>query len=342
MRSKVVPTKLIPVDPIHPDPGDMKSAANVLLDGGLVAFPTETVYGLGANALDGNAVERIFRAKGRPATNPLIVHVKGAEDARELVAEWPDHARALASMLWPGPLTLVFEKKPGGIPDIVTAGGSTIAVRSPKHPVAQALLRACDVPIAAPSANRSTKVSPTNAEHVRKALDGRIELILDAGPTVGGLESTVLDLTGTSPTLLRPGLITRRQLEQIIGPVRLPADSASGQWKSPGMMKTHYSPVAKLLLTNDEGTRLVRKLLRRYHRVGWIPLGEGQKIWFSELIQFRPLPNEPNEYAKQIYAVLHELDNLFVDYIIAQMPPDTEDWRAVRDRLSRAASPAEL
>ncbi len=197
-------TELLAVDPFSPEPERIARAAEVLRRGGLVAFPTETVYGLGANALDPNAVAGIFHAKGRPANNPVIVHVAEARDVLRVVADWPEIAERLAQRFWPGPLTLVLPKR-AGVPDVVTAGGPTVAVRVPAHPVALALLRAVGVPIAAPSANRSTQLSPTRAEHVQRGLDGLIDLILDGGPTTGGLESTVLDVTTTPPRLLRPG-----------------------------------------------------------------------------------------------------------------------------------------
>src|SRR5262249_34135404 len=182
-------TILCAVDPHSPNAEAITGAARLLRAGGLVAFPTETVYGLGANALDASAVARIFAAKGRPANNPLIVHVAEADEARQVAADWPEAAARLAERFWPGPLTLVLPKR-AIVPDAVTANGPTLAVRVPAHPVAQALLRAAGVPVAAPSANRSTELSPTRAEHVLRGLDGRIDVLLDGGPTAGGIEST--------------------------------------------------------------------------------------------------------------------------------------------------------
>ncbi len=190
-----------------PDVESIDYATSVLRSGGLVAFPTETVYGLGANALDAAAVARIFAVKGRPANNPVIVHVAAVDDVAAVATEWPEVAAHLAARFWPGPLTLVLPRR-SEVPDIVTAGGPTVAVRLPAHPVAQAVIRAAETPLAAPSANRSTHLSPTQAAHVLQELEGQIDLVLDAGPTPGGLESTVLDLTSTPPRLLRPGLIT--------------------------------------------------------------------------------------------------------------------------------------
>ena len=210
--------ELLRVDPRSPDPAIVARAAGVLRDGGLVAFPTETVYGLGANALDPNAVERIYSAEGRPAYNPLIVHIADASDAPLIAAEWPERAEMLARAFWPGPLTIVLPKKPN-VPDGVTAGLPSVAIRVPAHPVARALLAAARIPVAAPSANRSMMLSPTTAAHVAKSLGDSVDLILDGGPTNVGIESTVIDLTTPTPTLLRPGMISAEAIGRIIGPI---------------------------------------------------------------------------------------------------------------------------
>ncbi|HEX5520066.1 MAG TPA: L-threonylcarbamoyladenylate synthase, partial [Longimicrobiaceae bacterium] len=226
----------ITVDPSAPAAAALARAAAVLRRGGLVAFPTETVYGLGANALDADAVRRIFAAKGRPSYNPLIAHVAGAAAARELVTAWPDAAEQLAAAFWPGPLTLVLPKR-AIVPDVVTAGLDTVAVRVPAHPVAHALLAAAGLPVAAPSANRFTQLSPTTAAHVERALGDRVDLILDGGPTTVGIESTVIDLSGERPVLLRPGSIALDALERIVGPLERPAASAAEAPRpSPGML----------------------------------------------------------------------------------------------------------
>jgi L-threonylcarbamoyladenylate synthase len=213
-----MPPEILRVDPYTPAADAIAHAAHVLQEGGLVAFPTETVYGLGANALDPAAVAKIFAAKGRPATNPIIVHIATIDEASALAGAWPDVAQQLADRFWPGPLTLVLPKQ-AHVPDLVTAGGATVALRMPAHPVALALLRACGFPLAAPSANRSSELSPTLPEHVLRGLADRIDLLLDAGPTSGGLESTVLDLTTQPPRLLRPGLVTIAELEALLGPI---------------------------------------------------------------------------------------------------------------------------
>ncbi len=244
-------TEVISVSINSPEADRIARAAEVLRNGKLVAFPTETVYGLGANALDAEAVARIFVAKGRPTKNPLIVHVPDMNSARALVMEWPENAAKLAAKFWPGPLTLVLPKR-DIVPDIVTAGGTTVALRVPAHPIALALLKEAGVPVAAPSANRSMRLSPTTAEHVAGGLAGRIDLILDGGPTTGGIESTVLSLVGETPTLLRPGLISPAEIEAVIGPILRISDRAvdnAGEEKpllSPGMLSRHFVHLSHL------------------------------------------------------------------------------------------------
>jgi L-threonylcarbamoyladenylate synthase len=332
-----MPCETLTVDPGAPEGGSIERAAEVLCAGGLVAFPTETVYGLGANALDATAVAKIFTAKGRPAGNPLIVHTADAELARALVADWPAEAQQLAERFWPGPLTLVLPRRPI-IPDLVCAGGPTVAVRVPAHPVAQALLRACRLPLAAPSANRSTRLSPTRAEHVLGGLADRIDLLLDAGPTTGGLESTVLDLTSRPPRLLRPGLVTIAQLEEVVGHVeRAPAPIAAGPARSPGLMQKHYAPRTQLELVAGSGRHRVADLRRQGMRVGWITLEKPLALPAEPLLL--SMPDDPAGYAAQLYAALHQLDGQGLDRIVLDLPPATDDWLAVHDRLRRAAHP---
>ncbi len=332
-------TEILRVDPERPESDVIARAAEVLRGGGLVAFPTETVYGLGANALDAEAVAGIFAAKGRPATNPLIVHVPDAKAAQEIAADWPEQAARLAARFWPGPLTLVLPRREI-VPRIVTAGGPTVAVRVPAHPVAQALLRDTGLPIAAPSANRSMRLSPTRAAHVHRDLSGRIALILDGGPTTGGLESTVLNLTTTPPRLLRPGLISPAEIEAVIGPIARPNVSASSDTPlpSPGMLARHYAPRAPLELAEDNGRARVEELLARGLRVGWLALGTAEEAGTPGL-EAVALPPEPASYAAQLYAALHQLDAAGVERIVVALPPETEAWLAVRDRLRRAATP---
>lgn len=330
-------TTTIQVDPGHTDQEAIAQAAERLLQGDLVAFPTETVYGLGANALDAEAVAKIFAAKGRPARNPLIVHVAAAAAARAVVTSWPEAAARLAEQFWPGPLTLVLPRREA-IPDIVTGGGPTVGVRIPAHPVAQALLRAAGVPVAAPSANRSLQISPTRAEHVAQSLGGRIPLILDGGPTSGGLESTVLDLSGPQPQLLRPGLLSPAEIEAVIGPIlrqdALPAPATDAPLPAPGMLSRHYAPRAPLELNTNHQER-VRRLLAAGRRVGWLTF-ETPPVALPGLIAVS-MSRDPALYSARLYAALHELDAVNVDVILVDAPPMEEGWLAVRDRLQRAA-----
>jgi L-threonylcarbamoyladenylate synthase len=332
-------TLVLTVDPIDPEAKAIAQAAAILRAGGLVAFPTETVYGLGANALDANAVERVFAAKGRPATNPLIVHVADKADARGLVSHWPETADRLASAFWPGPLTLVLPKAER-VPAVVTAGGPTVAVRVPAHPVALALLRACGLPLAAPSANRSSRLSPTRAAHVLAGLKDRIDLLLDAGPTCGGIESTVLDLTQTPPCTLRPGLIGPPDIEALIGPIQRRAQaSASEPAKSPGLSERHYAPRTPLELIADDGEACLLRYAASGSRVGWLTyLARGEGRGASGVTERIVLPDDPQGYARGLYAALHQLDAANLDRIVVLLPPRTEAWLAVHDRLQRAAT----
>ena len=327
-------TNVLAVDPSNGDPSAIAAAAEVLRAGGLVAFPTETVYGLGANALSESAVARIFTAKGRPAANPVIVHAPDAEAVHRLTADWPESAGRLAKRFWPGPLTLVLPKAER-VPAIVTANGPTVAVRVPAHPVALALLRACQFPLAAPSANRSSRLSPTRGDHVLGDLNGRIDMLLDAGPTTGGLESTVVDLTGPKPRLLRPGLISPVDIEAIVGPIsRVPSFSHETRLKSPGLLAKHYSPKTPLECVEEDGGGHVRHLQEQGLRVGALTYGSHH---VQPGVQTVVLPKDAQAYAAGLYAGLHELDARGLDRIVATLPPDTEEWLAVRDRLKRAA-----
>jgi L-threonylcarbamoyladenylate synthase len=287
-------------------------AAALIRTGKLVAFPTETVYGLGANALDAAAVERIFIAKKRPRTSPLIVHVASIEMARRLAAEWPAAADKLAQRYWPGPLTLVVPKK-SAIPDIVTAGLPTVGLRMPNHPVALDLIRAAGVPIAAPSANRFTELSPTAAGHIPDEL---ADAVLDGGPAQVGIESTVLSLAA-EPTLLRPGVIPLPEIEALIGPVRVVTEM-EGAHASPGMHERHYRPSKPLYLL-----------------AGGEPLPQGRGAFLRIGVE---MPADAREYAAVLYATLHRLDAEDCDWIALERPPETPEWAGVRDRLKRAAA----
>jgi L-threonylcarbamoyladenylate synthase len=290
----------------------VEHAARLIREGRLVAFPTETVYGLGANALDASAVARIFSAKGRPHSSPLIVHVDSIEMARSLAAEWPDAAEKLAKRYWPGPLTLVVPKRPQ-IPDIVTAGLPTVGLRMPAHPLALELIRAAGVPIAAPSANRFTELSPTMAGHVPEEL---ADYVLDGGPARVGIESTVLSLAG-SPVLLRPGVIPLPEIEAAIGKVRIAEGAAEGSHASPGMHPRHYRPRTRLVLLQQGELA---------------PEGRGAILRIGI-----EMPDDPRAYAAALYGTLHDLDAQGLDWIAAEIPPGTPEWAGVVDRLRRAA-----
>ncbi len=314
---------------MHPVPNaaEIEAAARLLRAGRLVAFPTETVYGLGANALDPEAVARIYAVKGRPPTSPLIVHVASVEMARSLVTSWPDLADCLAQRFWPGPLTLVLEKQPT-IPSIVTAGLATLGLRMPAHPMALALIKAAGVPLAAPSANRFTQLSPTTADHVRRSLGSDVDLILDGGPCQVGIESTVLSLAGSQPVLLRPGGISRADLEAVMGPVTTAGDMSAAAHPSPGMHPRHYSPRTRLLLVED----------------GKVP-EQGKGIYLRHEhppirsnITVVQMPATAADYAASLYGRLHQADAAGYDWIAVDAPPETPDWEAILDRLGRASA----
>ncbi|MEI6240768.1 MAG: L-threonylcarbamoyladenylate synthase [Planctomycetia bacterium] len=317
-------------------------AIEVLAGGGLVAVPTETVYGLAAIATDAVAVERIFAAKGRPATNPLIVHVADVAMARSLAAIWPDAADRVATALWPGPITVVVPRGPR-IPDVVTAGGSTVALRCPAHRLTRLLIEKLGAPLAAPSANRSLAVSPTTAAHVLDSLGNRVDLILDGGPCARGIESTVVDCTADPPLVLRPGPVTIAQLEQAIAaPVTAHhAAPHPGPAKSPGQLARHYAPQTPLELPTHPADR-VAALLAAGKRVGWLTATadapDTRRLASSRDLVIVPMPADPDAYAAMLYAALHALDKRDLAVIVVDLPADTEAWRAVRDRLTRAAS----
>ena len=301
---------------------EIKRAAQLLRDGRLVAFPTETVYGLGANALDPAAVQRIFEAKARPSTSPLIVHIPDIESARALAREWPEAAEKLALAFWPGPLTIVVPKI-AAIPDAVTAGLDTVGLRVPAHPLAQALLKSAGVPIAAPSANRFTQLSPSEAGHVRHSIGDRVDMILDGGPTDVGIESTVVSVTGGVVRLLRPGMVSRAQIEAVVGPVSIAGPLADGSpHSSPGMHHRHYSPTTPL-------------------RIGLPPDSACGYLWHTSqraVATSLHLPADPARYAAGLYQALHRLDELAVTVIYVEPIPDGDAWDGIRDRLQRAAA----
>ena len=319
-------------------------ACAILRAGGLVAFPTETVYGLGADARNAVAVKRIFAAKGRPATNPLIVHVSGVAMAKLYANEWPDAARRLAQRFWPGPLTLVLPRFRTVAPE-VSAGLNTVALRMPDHPLALALIQKFDGPLAAPSANRSTRVSPTTAEHVRQELGDRVDLILDGGPCAVGIESTVIDLTARPrPVILRPGGVTREQIEKVIGPVHAPAGvvtSVTTPAASPGQHEVHYAPRAPAFRFERADAHRASRWLADHpgEHVVVLSLGAVPKEPADAAHRVVEMSASPESYARHLYATLRAADEAGAAAIWVEMPPDEPVWVAVRDRLRRATKP---
>ena len=324
-----------PIAPYLIDP-----AARALRDGRLVAFPTETVYGLGANALDPQAVARIFAAKRRPANNPLIVHVHSVAAAQGVVSAWPEAASKLAEALWPGPLTLVLPRREDRIHDVITASLPHVGVRIPAHPAALALITAADLPVCAPSANLYTRLSPSHADHVARALADDLDVLLDAGPCDVGIESTVLSLVEPDrPVLLRPGMITAPQIAQILGvPVAAPRDLEGPEDRpaiAPGLAKKHYAP------------RAILQIVDRLEEVAdWEAMGSCGVIAMMAHdtrdlphdVRVIALPDEPHAYAAHLYRALHELDLWGADAIVVVSPPAQGAWEAIWDRLSRARS----
>jgi len=316
----------------------VKRATELLQAGEVVALPTETVYGLAANALDAGAVAKIYEIKGRPAHNPIIVHVANIEMAKQCVSHWPDSATQLAKAFWPGPLTVVLPRAKV-IPDIVTAGGETVGVRWPSHPFIQSVIRECGFPLAAPSANLSNQISPTNAEHVRKQLGNKLALIVDGGQSQVGIESTVIDLATTPPRVLRPGMIHEESLVAVVG------ELGTRNWKaatlrSPGLLRKHYAPKATLKVlswrdTPDLNYQLSACHIQRteIHVITHTHIPSGEGIGGVSVI-----PHDAEAYARAIYAELHRCDEAGAKLIVAEALPDGVEWRAIADRLNRAVA----
>jgi L-threonylcarbamoyladenylate synthase len=308
----------------------ISQAADILRVGGLVAFPTETVYGLGADAMNAGAVAKVFAAKGRPADHPLIVHLPSAGDLSDWAVEIPEEAYRLAERFWPGPLTLILKKHPR-VPNIVTGGQNTVGLRVPAHPLAQALLRAFGGGIAAPSANRFGRVSPTRAEHVRAELGGEV-YVLDGGPCEVGLESTILDLSGEAPRLLRPGGITAAALEAVLGK-KLAAGRRDAP-RAPGTHASHYAPRTPVVLVSGALEDELAKLSLK----GTVAvLARRKRPADLEVAGWLELPDHPSAYGRRLYAALRELDALGAATIAVEEVPEDEAWLAVRDRVARAA-----
>lgn len=322
----------------------VREATALLRRGEVVAVPTETVYGLAANALDPVSVQRIYSVKGRPSHNPIILHVASKAMLFECVAEWPAMAEELSRAFWPGPLTLVLPKA-AHIPSIVTAGGSTVAVRWPQHPFMQAVIRACGFPLAAPSANLSNCLSPTTAQHVSRQLGERVPLIVDGGDCNVGIESTVVDATGSEPRVLRPGMISSESIAAAVGDgsrsaSHLGMDSSTGPLRSPGLLAKHYSPRAKLLVLSwRDDTDLLAKL----SECGVQP-GAGIQILAHSHIPLaghfphvNVIPHDADAFARGLYAELHRCDDEGAEWIIVEQPPDAPEWHGIVDRLRRAS-----
>jgi L-threonylcarbamoyladenylate synthase len=318
----------------------VKRAAELLRAGEVVALPTETVYGLAANALDEKAVARIFQIKGRPANNPIIVHVVGADMAARCVTAWPDAAAKLARAFWPGPLTLVLPRAKE-IPGLVAAGGPTVGVRWPGHPFIQAVIRECGFPLAAPSANLSSRVSPTNAGHVRDQLGDKISLIVDGGQSQVGIESTVLDLTAAPPRILRPGMIHVESLAAVIGNIQPPTSNLQPPTlRSPGLLEKHYAPKARLLVLNwGDDDDLRRQFVTRHGSRATCFIIAHTKIPTSfGAANVSVIPHDAEAFARAIYAELHRCDAAGAELIVVEAPPEAPGWAGIADRLRRAAA----
>lgn len=313
--------------------------AEWLAAGEVVALPTETVYGLAANALDPDAVARIYDVKGRPAHNPIIVHVDGHSMARDCAAHWPQMADALARAFWPGPLTLVVPRA-AAVPDIVTAGGATVGVRWSAHPFMQAVIHECGFPLAAPSANLSNQLSPTNADHVRSQLGEQLRLIVDGGQSQVGIESTVVDVTSAPPRVLRPGMIHEEALLAVTGQLRQGPDDSAKVLQSPGLLLKHYSPKARLVVVSwSDEEDLLRQLDRlaispdQVHVIAHTHVPSGR-----ELADVSVIPHDAEAFARALYAELHRCDAAGAQTIVVEAVPTQPEWRAIADRLSRAAA----
>ena len=340
-------TKVIRMNPQQLDMDGIREAGEILKQGGLVAFPTETVYGLGGNGLDPQASAKIYQAKGRPSDNPLIIHIADMEDLAKIVKEVPESAKKLASVYWPGPLTMIFEKS-DIVPYETTGGMDTVAVRMPDHPLAQALIRAGGSYVAAPSANTSGRPSPTMASHVEEDLDGKIDMILDSGSVDIGLESTILDMTVEPPMILRPGAITADMFEEVIGPVSVDETilgrESNKAPKAPGMKYRHYAPKAKLIIAEGdirEEVLAIRQLAYAAHRqgerVGIIATGETLPFYKYGIVKNIGTRENEKTIARNLYRVLREFDDEKVDIIYSESFAMQGIGSAIMNRLEKAA-----
>ena len=341
LMSTAFQTRILPTDTAERFASAVEQAAASLRAGLPVALPTETVYGLAANAFDPQAVASVFAAKGRPSHNPVIVHVASLELARLCTEGWPHPADALARAFWPGPLTLVLPKA-SNIPSSVCAGGHTVGLRWPSHPFIQAVIRACGFPLAAPSANLSSRISPTTAEHVRASLGGRIPLIIDGGPCGVGIESTVIDLSVHPPHVLRPGVIHEESLRAVLGDVQTGPGMAGETFRSPGLLEKHYAPRAALRVSSWTSTpdlcAQLAVLAPGVPRASTCILAHTQIPSAEGFLRVSVIPHDPEAYARALYAELHHCDDEGALLIIAEQVPNTAEWQAVSDRLRRAAA----
>jgi L-threonylcarbamoyladenylate synthase len=341
-------TRILTLSPHSPDPDLIRQASDIILRRGLVAFPTETVYGLGANALDEESVAKIFEAKGRPSNDPLIVHLASVEDIPRLAFEIPPIVQKLANAFWPGPLTLILPKQ-AHVPDSVTSGLNTVAVRVPSHPIALALIQASGVPIAAPSANRFGHTSPTTAAHVMDDLNGRIDLILDGGSAMVGVESTVLDVTRTPPMILRPGGVSREAIEEVIGKVDLRNNKPNIDDEaqvSPGLLGKHYTPRAELILFSGEKTWALEQISRMAAQFSMEGRSVGLLLAEDDLSSFESITwlkyplgssNDLEAIARNLYAGMRTLDDKNAQVILTRDFGSQGLGLAIHDRLLRAA-----
>lgn len=328
---------------------ELAPAIQVLKQGGLVAFPTETVYGLGANALDENAAKKIYEAKGRPSDNPLIVHIAKTDSLNDIAIDIPESAYVLAEAFWPGPLTMIL-KKSDRVPYGTTGGLNTVAVRMPSHPLAQKLIEASGLYLAAPSANSSGKPSPTKAQHVLEDLDGRIDVLIDAGDSNLGLESTIVDLSGERPCILRPGYITKQMLEQVIGPVEydsvvmLKQVDQSVKPKAPGMKYKHYAPHGDLTIYEGDSANVVERInadawkaMQDGKRVGIIATEETKDCYAIGMVKSIGTRQKEDTIASSLYTILREFDSLKADIIYSESFYDDELGQAIMNRLIKAS-----
>lgn len=333
-----MPCEILATDTPERFDAAVERAVAALRAGEVVALPTETVYGLAANAWNADAVRRIFEIKGRPAHNPVIVHVDSPELARDCVSSWPETAEKFARAFWPGPLTLVLPRGER-IPDVVTAGGETVAVRLPSHPFIRAVIREAGFPLAAPSANRSNEISPTTAEHVVASLGDRLPFVVDGGLSQVGIESTVLDLSVHPPRVLRPGMIHQNALRAVLGKLDDVGPETSGKLKSPGGLPRHYAPKATLIVLRweDEADLLDQARRRGIDPGRTIVIAHRRPPAPGIWMEVHLIPHDADAYGRALYDELHRCDAAQADWIIVEAVPPTPEWRAIADRLHRAS-----